>query len=232
MYGKSIICAFDPRSNRKPAHGQAKTDVPGYTRHPMAPAKAAVFSHSAAPKVWAMSVSVLACMKLLYGRVADAAQSCGNTSARKPPTTAKRRWRTPTRRRASNSGRSTRPCTTTNGPNSGRRFDDAVSPQGHDGRESPRAFVQEDRIAIKRARLLLAFRSTFPVNGASVAAMEALGTAGIRLCQPFADREAIAIGLERLRKVALRDLHDADPLVRHRQVALPLLYGLWARNHS
>ena len=39
--------------------------------------------------------------------------------------------------------------------------------------------------------------------------------------QPLADGEAVAVGFERAGKVALRHLHIADLLVRHRQIALP-----------
>ena len=47
------------------------------------------------------------------------------------------------------------------------------------------------------------------------------GVAGIGLRQPLGDGEAVAIGLQRSRKVALRHLHVADLVVRHRQIALP-----------
>ena len=36
-----------------------------------------------------------------------------------------------------------------------------------------------------------------------------------------ADDEAVAVGRQRARKVALRDLHVADLVVRHREIALP-----------
>jgi hypothetical protein len=48
-------------------------------------------------------------------------------------------------------------------------------------------------------------------------------------CQPalpgsdgaLCDGEAVAVGLQRARPVALRDLHVAHLVVRHRQIALP-----------
>ena len=39
--------------------------------------------------------------------------------------------------------------------------------------------------------------------------------------QPLADGEAVAVGFERARQVALGHQHVADLLVRHRQIALP-----------
>ena len=48
------------------------------------------------------------------------------------------------------------------------------------------------------------------------------GVAGIGLCQPLTDGEAVAIGLERAGKVALRHLHVANFLVRHRHLALEI----------
>ena len=44
---------------------------------------------------------------------------------------------------------------------------------------------------------------------------------GSDLRQPLSDGEAVAVGLERAGKVALRHLHVADLAVRHRQIALP-----------
>jgi hypothetical protein len=47
--------------------------------------------------------------------------------------------------------------------------------------------------------------------------------AEVGLGQPISDGKAVAVGGERARKIALRQLHIADPLVRYRQVqpALP-----------
>ena len=47
------------------------------------------------------------------------------------------------------------------------------------------------------------------------------GIAGIGSRQPLSDREAVAVRLERAGKVALRRLHVANSVVRHRQIALP-----------
>ena len=44
--------------------------------------------------------------------------------------------------------------------------------------------------------------------------------AGIGLRQPVDDREAVAIGLERVVEATLRDLHVADLLVRNGEFAL------------
>ncbi len=45
--------------------------------------------------------------------------------------------------------------------------------------------------------------------------------AGVRCRQTLPDGEAVAIGFQRTRKVALRHLDIADLIERHRQIALP-----------
>ena len=47
------------------------------------------------------------------------------------------------------------------------------------------------------------------------------GVAGVGLGQPLGDGEAVAVGFQRARRVALRHQHVADLVVRHRQIALP-----------
>ena len=61
----------------------------------------------------------------------------------------------------------------------------------------------------------------FEGEGARVIATDVNEATLADLHEALGDREAVAIGLQRTGKVALRDEDVADPLIRYREIALP-----------